>query len=108
MYRQVTLPTRTLKSIPRLSSWNRKDRRILRIDVEGVELDDIHSAGLQQAAPKALLIEDNSNGADTTVRDYIEPFLSIVVAKSVRRELLLCEGLDCITTPDPGSWSGIV
>lgn len=41
------------------------------IDVEGAEIDVLSGFDLERFRPRVLVIEDNSNGADTRVRDWL-------------------------------------
>lgn len=45
---------------------------LLSIDVEGVELNVLQGLSLSHFAPRILLIEDNSQGRDLTVRHYLK------------------------------------
>ena len=61
-----------LVSLNRLLEDHRGEIDFISIDVEGKELDVLQGFDLQRFRPRVLVIEDNSNGSDTGVKDWLE------------------------------------
>ncbi|MFH1706668.1 MAG: FkbM family methyltransferase [Planctomycetota bacterium] len=68
----VTVPARTLRGL--VAQHGLEDVDWISIDVEGAELEVLKGAGLGTFKPGLLLIEDNSRGASSAVRDYVGQF----------------------------------
>lgn len=66
--REVDVPIVTLNEI---LAHVREPIDFVSIDVEGAELDVLTGFDLARFKPRVLIIEDNSNGADRRVSDYL-------------------------------------
>ena len=61
-----------LVSLNRLLEDHRGEIDFISIDVEGKEMDVLQGLDLERFRPRVLVIEDNSNGADTSVKEWLE------------------------------------
>jgi FkbM family methyltransferase len=66
--RTIEVPLVSLNS---LLEDHRKEIDFVSIDVEGREMDVLQGFDLQRFRPRVLVIEDNSNGADTSVKEWL-------------------------------------
>lgn len=66
------VPARTLSSV--MAEHGISNADWVSIDVEGAELDVLMGAGLETFRPRLLLVEDNSNGQDKCVADYLRRY----------------------------------
>jgi FkbM family methyltransferase len=71
--RQIAVETRTLDDMLSESRVQRQPN-FVSIDVEGHELDVLRGFSLERWKPMILIIEDNANFRDSSVRDYLRRF----------------------------------
>lgn len=69
---QVEVPARSLSSVMGEVGLGEVDW--MSIDVEGAELEVLKGAGLEVWRPKVILVEDNTDGSDPRVFDYLSSF----------------------------------
>jgi FkbM family methyltransferase len=60
-----------LLSLSELLENHQGEIDFITIDVEGAEMDVLQGLDLERFCPRVLMIEDNSNGVDTSVKDWL-------------------------------------
>lgn len=70
---------------------------VLSIDVEGAELEVLKGADVERLEPTVIIVEDNTNGRDSRVDDFI-------ISRGYRRDLTLAHNVFYVRSNDPRSF----